>query len=348
MKRNLKMLLIACLIVPVAIVMVACGGKATTKYTITATPSNAAYGSVTGAGKYKKDAEVTLTAIPASSCVFVEWKVGTTVVSADNPYKFDATKDISIVAMFATTEATLFTVATSANDSNFGTVEGGGNYGLGASATLTAIPTEGYQFVEWKVGESVVSNANPYTFSVTSAVSVIAVFETEDIPLAGDYLSTYARAYGIDFDFDDFIIDPEYGDVTLSSDGEEKINSLLNILTTQHPDRLLEIKADLGSDDMEDVRALVIDDISGLLIDMGGAEMCFAATDDATGIVTISAGAGHPYNYEVSGSNINVIYDVASGATGTFTWDKKQGTITLNNPTDYSIPLGVIFTKVIA
>ena len=58
-----------------------------------------------------------------------------------------------------------------------GTVEGAGEYEEGKTATLTATPAEGYQFVNWTVGEEVVSTENPYTFTVTADVALVANFE---------------------------------------------------------------------------------------------------------------------------------------------------------------------------
>ena len=58
-----------------------------------------------------------------------------------------------------------------------GTVTGDGEYEEGKTATLTATPAEGYQFVNWTVGEEVVSTENPYSFVVTADVALVANFE---------------------------------------------------------------------------------------------------------------------------------------------------------------------------
>lgn len=57
-----------------------------------------------------------------------------------------------------------------------GTVKGAGEYEQGATATLTATPDEGYEFVNWTVGEEVVSTENPYSFVVTADVALVANF----------------------------------------------------------------------------------------------------------------------------------------------------------------------------
>ena len=58
-----------------------------------------------------------------------------------------------------------------------GTVTGAGTYEEGKTATLTATPAEGYEFVNWTVGEEVVSTENPYKFTVTADVALVANFK---------------------------------------------------------------------------------------------------------------------------------------------------------------------------
>ena len=58
-----------------------------------------------------------------------------------------------------------------------GTVEGAGVYEQGAEATLTATPAEGYEFVNWTSGETIVSTENPYKFTVTADVALVANFK---------------------------------------------------------------------------------------------------------------------------------------------------------------------------
>jgi len=62
-----------------------------------------------------------------------------------------------------------------------GTVAGAGSYKVNTKATLTATPEEGYHFTGWSDG----TVANPYSFSVTGAVSLTAQFAPNE------YLITY-------------------------------------------------------------------------------------------------------------------------------------------------------------
>ena len=72
------------------------------------------------------------------------------------------------------TAPTTYTITVTAEN---GTVEGAGEYEEGKEATLTATPAEGYEFVNWTSGETEVSTANPFTFTVTSDTTLVANFK---------------------------------------------------------------------------------------------------------------------------------------------------------------------------
>ena len=67
------------------------------KYTVNVTAEN---GTVTGAGEYEENTEVTLVATANEGYEFVNWTAGETVVSIENPYKFTVTADVALVANF--------------------------------------------------------------------------------------------------------------------------------------------------------------------------------------------------------------------------------------------------------
>lgn len=68
----------------------------------------------------------------------------------------------------------VYTVSATAEN---GTVEGAGQYEEGTQATLTATAAEGYEFVNWTVSGTEVSTENPYTFTVTADVALVANFQ---------------------------------------------------------------------------------------------------------------------------------------------------------------------------
>lgn len=68
-------------------------------------------------------------------------------------------------------------VTLSASPSNGGTVSGGGNKTVGSSATVVATAASGFAFKRWTKNGSQVSTSSSYTFTVTEAVALVAVFE---------------------------------------------------------------------------------------------------------------------------------------------------------------------------
>lgn len=72
-------------------------------FTVTATAEN---GTVEGDGEYEEGATATLTATAASGYKFVNWTVEGEQVSTENPYSFEVTKDVTIVANFAKDQGT--------------------------------------------------------------------------------------------------------------------------------------------------------------------------------------------------------------------------------------------------
>ena len=74
-----------------------------------------------------------------------------------------------------------YTITVSAAPSNGGSITGGGTYAIGANASLTAIPNNGYSFVNWTENGTVVSSQNPYSFTIYQNRNLVANFE----PLSG-------------------------------------------------------------------------------------------------------------------------------------------------------------------
>lgn len=70
-------------------------------------------------------------------------------------------------------EATEYTIKVKANNSDWGTVTGGGKYEEGATATLEATANAGYEFVNWDNG----STNNPLIVTVTADAEYTANFQ---------------------------------------------------------------------------------------------------------------------------------------------------------------------------
>ena len=142
------------------------------EHTITATVNDPTMGTVEGAGVYNYGATATLTATANEGYEFVGWTVGENTLT-DNPLTLTVTSDVTVVANFKAIE---HTITATVNDPAMGSVEGAGVYTYGASATLTAIANEGYEFVGWTIGEDTLTD-NPLTLTVTSDVAVVATFK---------------------------------------------------------------------------------------------------------------------------------------------------------------------------
>ncbi len=72
----------------------------------------------------------------------------------------------------------LYTITVSSNPYYGGSVTGGGTYNNGQTCTLTAIPANGYHFVNWTENGQVIQNVGTsYTFTVSSNRTLVANFE---------------------------------------------------------------------------------------------------------------------------------------------------------------------------
>lgn len=147
-------------------------------YNVIAQPNNPAYGSVNGGATYRYGTTATLTATPAAGYHFVAWTNAAGLVSTANPYSFTVTEDVSLTALF---EVNQFTVTLATADPSMGTVSpvGSSLVDSASSFSATATPAPGHRFVAWKNGATEVSTDNPYTFSVTSDITLTATFEAE-------------------------------------------------------------------------------------------------------------------------------------------------------------------------
>lgn len=120
-------------------------------------------GTVTGAGTYNYGDTAIITARPEEHHHFVQWSDGNT----DTLRTIVLTQDTSITARFAIDTYTLY-LYTGEN----GIVTGAGTYNHGDTATITAIPNDGYYFTQWSDGNT----DNPRTIIVTEDVFLSANF----------------------------------------------------------------------------------------------------------------------------------------------------------------------------
>ena len=81
--------------------------------------------------------------------------------------------------------ATMYTIAATANPSDGGSVTGAGTYSQGSTVILTATANTSYTFINWTKDGTVVSTNPTYSFTVTEDASYVANFEAE-VELPGD------------------------------------------------------------------------------------------------------------------------------------------------------------------
>ena len=79
------------------------------------------------------------------------------------------------------------TVSVTSSNDEWGTVTGGVTDVMpNSTTTLTATPTDGYSFVNWTEGETVVSEANPYELTVTADATIVGNFKANQYSITFD------------------------------------------------------------------------------------------------------------------------------------------------------------------
>jgi hypothetical protein len=136
-------------------------------------------GTVTGGGIYTYGSNVTLSAVANEGYRFLNWTkyiYGTVVEVFPEPnYTFTVIGEPCAFVAYFEKEAKV-TLLTNLQG---GEVLGGGTYQYGDEVTVEAIPNAGYKFVNWTEGRGIVSIENPYHFTVTESILLIANFEED-------------------------------------------------------------------------------------------------------------------------------------------------------------------------
>jgi hypothetical protein len=88
----------------------------------------------------------------------------------------NGTSDWSQVWSFTTIPQT-FTITCLSSPAQGGTTSGCGTFSQGTQVTLNAVPSNGYQFLNWTEGQNVVSTSLNYSFTISSNRTLTANFE---------------------------------------------------------------------------------------------------------------------------------------------------------------------------
>lgn len=169
------------------------------KLTLEADPI--AMGSVSGSGWYAGGTNATIVATPNAGCKFVNWKNNSEVVSNSATYSYPVAANVTLVAYFEQEVAGYLVTATS-NNTEYGTVTGGGAYAPDATATLTASPAVGNDFLGWYQGETL--------YSAEQQINV-----SEEITLVAKFAPLYVLWIGINQGVGTIYVSVNDGDETL-------------------------------------------------------------------------------------------------------------------------------------
>jgi hypothetical protein len=141
-------------------------------YSIVATAQPPEGGLVSGAGSYQDGVSVALTATPNAGYAFVDWTENGVSVCSSHTYGFTASADRSLVANFVPVCA----VSTIASPPYAGTTTGDGSYTVGNPVTVTAVPSAGFEFVQWTENGIPLSASSSYSFTGSVDISLVAEF----------------------------------------------------------------------------------------------------------------------------------------------------------------------------
>ena len=176
-------------------------------YLITAQSSDLDYGTVSGTGVYNVDSVAELVAEANTDCKFLRWSDGVT----DNPRYVTVTKDEAFIAIFVPK----VNISVESSDITMGQTTGAGDYYIGDTITIEAIPEYGYEFVQWSDGVTsaqrtiVVSGTDAFKAMFTKKSFAVTIQSNDDMMGvamgSGSYLfqstvTIYAQAnYGYQF-----------------------------------------------------------------------------------------------------------------------------------------------------
>ena len=162
------------------------------------------HGYVTGSGVYTVGETVTLTAIPGEGEAFDHWEEawgGRSGLTDENMYSptlsFTVTEDMcgeemeeSQIVVFAVWKPK-YNVAALPSIVGAGTVSGTGSYLAGESATLSATPAQGYDFVKWSDGET----APTRSLGVSAEDRTVYACFARNGELADDEYTVHGKVY---------------------------------------------------------------------------------------------------------------------------------------------------------
>lgn len=136
------------------------------QFALTVNTNNPEWGTVTGEGTYDHGSVVTITATPVDNHRhFIGWNDGNTSATRT----ITLVSDTSFTAYF---DCDQYTVTVTSAEPSMGFVTGDGTYDYGSTATVTAHPHSGFQFLYWNDG----STDTTRNLIVTQDMTLVAYF----------------------------------------------------------------------------------------------------------------------------------------------------------------------------
>ncbi len=163
------------------------------QYAVSLSASPVAGGTVSGGGSFTEGSEVKIRAVAGKNYEFVSWTDGTKVISSSPGYTFTLTGNKTLVANFkaAPSQSTLMLSSAPLFGGN---TLGAGKYDPGTTVTISAVPEEGFEFVSWTEGSSVLSTSINYKFTLNGDRTLTANFR--EIPVTHSLTLSASPAAG--------------------------------------------------------------------------------------------------------------------------------------------------------
>lgn len=131
-------------------------------------------GTVNGDGVYEDGETVIVSATPNEGYSFKKWGEEKSYSSRDSVYSFTAKEDVTLTASFEPLPS--FAISANVEPEGSGSVNGAKDYYKDETATLEAIAENGFEFVNWKESDTVISTDPVLSIKVYRARSFVANF----------------------------------------------------------------------------------------------------------------------------------------------------------------------------
>ncbi|MDD2197386.1 MAG: agmatine deiminase family protein [Bacteroidales bacterium] len=165
--------------------------NATSSYTLTmATNGNGTTMPSAGDYQYADGTELTISATPSDGWQFEKWEVNDATYQTSEA-QITITEDMSATAYFTEIPSYTLTMATNGNGTTMPSA-GDYQYAEGTELTISATPSDGWQFEKWEVNDDTYQTSEAQ-ITITKNVSATAYFTevTSTLPLTQSKLTIY-------------------------------------------------------------------------------------------------------------------------------------------------------------